>query len=227
MFTHIKTQNITDLSSNTSSDGVRFYTTPYGDNYPSVTTILGATGDKSWLTEWKAALGEKKAEHETNRCSTRGSAVHELVEHYLNNEHSFMRGYAPEHVHLFNQLKLRLKKVNNIRTQEASLFSDELKIAGRVDCIGEYKGKLSIIDFKTSNNNKSKDMIYDYYLQCTAYSLMWYEMTGELIENITIIMAVERGLTSMVFQETIHKYIKPLYERINTFYESQGIQNVC
>ena len=125
-----------------------------------------------------------------------------------------MKSYDPKHVAGFNQIKVRLNKIDNIRAQEVPLYSDSLKVAGRVDCIGEYDGQLAIIDFKTSNNNKDRDMIEDYYLQCTAYSIMWEEMTGEHINNIVIIMSVERGMVPLVFRETTDKYIEPLVKRV-------------
>ena len=39
----------------------RVYTTPDGNKYPSVTTVLGAGSDQSWLQEWKDRVGEKEA----------------------------------------------------------------------------------------------------------------------------------------------------------------------
>jgi genome maintenance exonuclease 1 len=222
MFTHTAPHNLPDLKTKNTPDGRRLYVTPEGNKYPSVTTVLGATSDKTWLEDWRTMLGPKKADKESKRCSDRGTAVHELVEHHLNNVEGFMRGYAPDHIKLFNQLKLRLKKVNNIRTQEAALWSDTLKIAGRVDCVGEFNGQLAIIDFKTSNNPKTEDMIFDYFLQCTAYALMWEERTGERIDHVCILMAVEKGLVSMVFQDSIDKYIEPLVQRITSYHKSRG-----
>lgn len=97
------------------------------------------------------------------------------------------------------------------------MWSDRLRIAGRVDCIAEYDGKLSIIDFKTSNNNKDRGMIEDYFLQTTAYAIMWHELTGEPIEQLVILMTVEKGMVPLKFVETIDKYVKPLVERIREY----------
>ena len=138
-----------------SATGKRFYVTPEDNKYPSITTMLGHK-EKPWLNEWKTMLGPDKAAKETKRCADRGTAIHEMAEKYLDNEEGFTKGYASEYVRGFNQLKMRLNRVNNIRLQEAALYSDTLKLAGRVDCIGEYDGVLSVVDFKTSNNNKDK-----------------------------------------------------------------------
>lgn len=194
--------------------------TPDGNQYPSVTTVLGHQ-EKPWLENWRQMLGPEKADKETQRCAQRGTAIHEFIEKYLNNEQNFLKGAKPEYVAGFNQAKPRLNHINNIRVQEAALYSNTLRLAGRVDCIGEYDGVLSIIDFKTSNNNKDREMIQDYLLQCTGYAIMWHEQTGEPIEDITILMTVERGMFPLVFRDKIDKYVKPLLQRIDEYYKAQ------
>lgn len=215
MFIHVGP--ITPLPHLTDSivNGKRFYKTPSNSKYPSITTILGHE-EKQAIVDWRTSLGPKKAKKETERCSARGTIVHEMVEKYLNNEDVELLSNS-EYYAKFLQIKLPLNKINNIHVQEAALYSDELAVAGRVDCIGEYNGVLSIIDFKTSNNHKTKEMIFDYYLQATAYALMYYELTGVLIEKIVIIMSVEKGFP-LVFEQTIHAYITPLLKRIEKFY---------
>jgi len=220
MFTHIETIEIPELNVEQSATGKRFYITPEGNKYPSITTMLGHK-DKPWLKNWQQMLGDKKAKKEQERCAERGTAVHELIEHYLNNESDFTRGYKSEYVRGFNQLKLRLKNIDNIRRQEVALWSDKLQLAGRVDCIGEYDNVLSIIDFKTSNNNKDKDNIEDYFLQCTAYAIMWHERTGEAIEDIVILMYVEKGMVPLVFKDKIDNWVGPLLKRIDEFNQGQ------
>lgn len=217
MITHIKPSvAIPELKATTTNSG-RTYQIPSGEKYPSITTMLGHK-EKPWLADWQNMLGANKAAKETKRCSDRGTAVHEMVEKFLNNEEDPTKGYSPDHIKGFNQLKFKLKNVDNIRTQEASLYSKQLRIAGRVDCVGEYNGKLSIIDFKTSNGIKDRDMIEDYFLQCTAYAIMWHELTNESITNITVLMCVERGMVPLVFEDTIDKYVEPLLTRIAQYY---------
>lgn len=199
-------------------NGQRWYTAPNGVRYPSVTTILGH-GPKPWLEEWRESMGEEKAAIETARCAARGEAVHLMAENYLNNEVEFTKQHTIENVRLFNQIKLRLNQINNIRVQEIPLFSHTLQLAGRVDVVGEYQNVLSIIDFKTSNTPKYTDMVYDYFLQSTAYSLMYEEMFGVEIPQIVIIIAVERGMAPMVYVKDRYDYIEPLAKRINTFYK--------
>lgn len=195
----------------------RWYTTPEGNEYPSVTTVLGH-GEKPWLENWRNMLGAKKADNETARCAERGTAVHEMAEAYLKNTDNLTKGYKPDHIKLFNQVKFKLNKIDNILAQEVALYSDQLKIAGTVDCIAEYEGTLSVIDFKTSNNNKDVDMVNDYFLQCTAYSIAFMEMYDMMIDDIVIVIAVEKGMMPMVYKRKIDEFIQPLTQRINTFY---------
>jgi genome maintenance exonuclease 1 len=219
-FTHVPKPTLPELKVVTLPNGKRHYTTPEGNKYPSVTTVLGDQ-EKPWLTDWRNSLGHEKADAETKRAGERGDAVHTLAEIYLNNKltSEITKPYKPELVNWFNKVKLNLNKVDNIRIQEAALYSDVLRVAGRVDCIGEYEGVLSIVDFKTSTNSKVKAMVYDYYLQTTAYALMWEEQTGEHIDDIVIIMSVEKGMVPLIFKEKVHKYISPLMKRINKYYE--------
>ena len=216
MFIQKDRPNLPDLKSVTLPSGVRHYTTPDGNEYPSITTVLGHK-EKPWLNEWQKMLGPDKAAKEQKRCADRGTAIHEMVERYLNNEKNFTKEYQQEHVRGFNQLKMRVNHINNIRAQEIALWSDQLGVAGRVDCIGEYNGKLAIIDFKTSNNNKDNEMIEVYWLQTTAYAIMWHELTHESIENLVILMSVEKGMVPLVFEDTIDKYVKPLLDRIGEY----------
>ena len=218
MFIHVGAPDLPELKVNTVN-GIRHYVTPDGNKYPSITTMLGHK-EKPWLKEWQNMLGEDKAAKEAKRCADRGTAIHEQVEKYLNNEENPSSGYDRKLVKGFNQLRPRLNHISNIRAQEIALYSDALKLAGRVDCVGEYDGVLSIIDFKTSNNNKDTEMVQDYYLQCTAYAIMWHERTGEPIEDITIIMSVERGMVPLVFRDKIDKYVKPLLQRTAEYYRA-------
>lgn len=209
-----------EITQNNNLSGTRYYTVAGSSKmYPSITTVLG-DGNKEWLTDWRNALGQKKADKETARCAKRGSAVHALTECYLYNQHfdDFTKGIDRQYIKLFNQIKPFLNRINNIHAIETRLYSPSiLEVAGTVDCIAEYDGVLSVIDFKTSNNNKKTDMIEDYFLQTTAYALMWYELTGEPIEDIVIIMAVEKGIVPLIFKDKIDKYVEPLMTRISEY----------
>jgi len=216
MFNHIEIAELPKIIQKTQPNGKRTYITPDGNEYPSVTTVLG-NKEKPWLKDWRKMLGDKKADKESKRCADRGTAIHELAEKFLNNEEIIKKNYKPEYISGFNKLKLRLKKVDNIRAQEVGLYSDMLKVAGTVDLVADYEGVLSIVDFKTSTNNKTKEMCHDYFKQCTAYALAWHERTGEAIEDIVIVISVERGLVPLVFKEKIENWISPLLKDIASY----------
>ena len=199
-------------------NGLRFYKAP-GGPYPSITTVLGGTADKTWLNDWRSSLGTKKADNETKRCADRGTAVHLIAERYLQNIEDFDSGQTYENKKLFNQIKTHINKINNIMGQEIPLYSEILKLAGRCDVVAEFNGVLSIIDFKTSNNLKDDPKIEDYFLQCTAYSLMIEEMFGIVIDQIVVIITVEKGLNGQVFKRDRSQYIGELIKRARKFHE--------
>lgn len=213
MFKHLNLPNLQELEVKNSATGKRFYKTSEGLWYPSITTVLGIE-EKQWLKNWQSMLGTKKAAKETKRCADRGTAIHKMAELHLDNKSINFNEYKQEYINDFNKLKMRLKAVDNIRGQELPLYSDALKTAGRVDCIGEYNGTLSIIDFKTSTNNKYREWIQDYFLQTTAYAIMWHERTGEPIKNVVILMTVEKGMMPLVFKDKIDNHVAPLIKRI-------------
>lgn len=217
-FVHTPTKFVEIAASQVN--GQRIYNTPAG-GFPSITTVLGAVADKTWLTGWKMSLGESKADAETKRCAERGTNVHLLAEKYLNNDMDYNAGFRLDDQKLFNQIKISLNKINNIHAQEIPMYSELLRLAGRCDCIAEFDGVLSIIDFKTSNGNKDDHKIEDYFLQCTAYSLMYEEMFGITIDQIVVIIAVEKGMMGQVFKRDRSPYIGKLIKKVKQFNEKR------
>jgi len=215
-FTHCQQPNYNEIPAEIKNNQ-RWYTPHEGVQYPSVTTVLGH-GPKPWLKEWRDSMGHEEADIETKRCGVRGEAVHLMAELYLKNEKAPTKDQMGSDIKLFNQIRPILSNIDNVRAQEIPLYSDTLKLAGRVDVVGDYKGMLSVIDFKTSNNTKYPGMVQDYFLQSTAYAIMYFEMFDIPIVDIVIIIAVERGMAPMVYVKKIDDYVEPLLERINTFY---------
>jgi genome maintenance exonuclease 1 len=196
--------------------GMRYYTC--GDNeYPSITSVLGSE-PKPYLEEWKQRKGAKAAAEEATRCADRGTNVHEMCETFLNNE-EITKEYPKEHIKMFNKIKLALYKINNIYIQEAGLYSDVLRIAGRVDCIAEFNGVPSVIDFKTSNYSRTEETCFDYFLQKTFYSLALLEQTDIDIPQIVTIISVERHAAPQVFVRNREDFVRPLVKRINQYYK--------
>lgn len=212
-FKHVGCDIDYDLETETIN-GKRFYKTPEGLLYPSVTTITSQHG-KDKIIEWRKRVGEEEANRISTKASNRGTKVHKICENYLNNEEDYART-NPAHIHktmpdtiaMFKSLQPLLDEhVNNIHALEIPLYSHHLKVAGRVDCIAEYDGKLSIIDFKTSNKLKDESWIKGYFMQCSAYAVMYEERTGIPVSQIVIMIAVESE-HPQVFIKKRNDYIK-------------------
>jgi CRISPR/Cas system-associated exonuclease Cas4 (RecB family) len=203
MFEHIETQ-IDELES-VSENGKRFYQTPDGKKYPSVTTVTSLYTMKA-IMEWRKRVGEEQANKISTQASSRGTQVHAMCEDYLCNRDYITSKVMPNHKEMFRSIQPYLDRINNIRTVEGSLYSDHLRVAGRVDCIGEYDGKLAIIDFKTANRRKDKDKIKNYFMQASAYAVMFEERTGIPVSKLVIIGAVE-GDEPFVYVEDRDNYI--------------------
>ena len=195
-------------------DGHRFYNIN-GTNYPSVTTVLGIRKTEQ-LKEWREKIGEKVANWEMGRAARRGKATHTLVENYLKGETPSTRDVLP--LGLFALLKPYLAQIDNIHCLEQILYSKKLTIAGQVDCIAEYNGKLSVIDFKTANKERNDEWNKNYYIQTAAYAIMYEELFGTPIEQIVIIMASEDG-AGRVFVKNKADYLSHLEEAIKYFYK--------
>lgn len=182
--------------------------------FPSITTVLGSTSDKSYLEDWKNKIGRDYAAKITAVSGGRGTNLHKMCEDYLNNNPLSVK--MPDALEMFYSLKPILNRINNIRAQEACLYSDKLKVAGSVDCIAEFDKTLSVIDFKNSRRIKKQEDILDYFLQTTFYALAYREMTGIPISQIVIIIAVENE-QPQIFIQQIRPYIKNLVERRKRF----------
>lgn len=195
-------------------DGKRFYSTPSG-TFPSVTTVTGFE-KQQFFAEWR-----KKNPEESIRVTSRGTKFHSLIEKYLRNEPIDLEEVPPGNRALFILLKPELDKIDNILALETPLWSKTVGLAGRTDCIAEYDGKLSIIDFKASSKEKRKQDIDNYFTQATAYSLMFQERTGIRIDNFAILIACEDGL-KQVFQGKPICYVKELHKTIKKYRKVNG-----
>lgn len=207
-FTHLEKKNFCDLKE-VMKDGKRFYSTPDGD-YPSVTTVVGFK-KQQFFAEWRS-----KNPEESIRVTSRGTKFHSLIEKYLNNEEINLDEIHSGQKSLFLLLKPELDKIDNIQALETPLWSKTLGLAGRTDCIADYDGKLSIIDFKASTKEKRKQDIDNYFTQATAYALMYQERTGIIIKNFAILISCEDGLTQ-VFQNNPINYVKNLKNIIQEY----------
>ena len=197
----------------TSDTGSRVYATPTGQKYPSVTTVLAEKG-KQGIMEWRNKVGVEQANAIARKAAGRGTSIHTAVERYLNNENPWSRGKTinPLHYELFHVIEPLLKMIDNIHCQETRMFSHHLRMAGTVDCIAEFNGRLSVIDFKTSNKPKRPEWITSYFMQCAAYAIMYEEITFIPITQLVVLVAVEEDCTVQVFKQHRDNWTKPLLQ---------------
>jgi len=219
MFNHVNV-NIPEIQTETINGG-RYYVTPTGDKYPSITTVLSILSKKA-IMEWRKRVGAEEANKISTQAARRGTNVHQMCEDYLNNKPHINHKTMPVDKEMFSTLQPILDKyINNIHTQEATLFSDYLGVAGRVDSIAEFDGRLSVIDFKTSRKTKKKEWISNYFQQASAYCVMYEERTGTPIDQIVILIAVDDE-EPQVFIEKRDNYIKDCMNTIALYKEQQN-----
>ena len=216
MFEH-KKLSFQELDTETIKGG-RYYITPNGA-YPSITTVLGVLS-KQGIAEWRARVGEVEANRISTQAARRGTNVHQMCEDYVNNELDISK-FLPHEKAMFNSIKRVLdESLGLVYAQECPLYSDYLGIAGRVDCVAEYNGRLSIIDYKTAGKLKKKEWIGSYFQQASAYCVMFEERTGIPVDQIVIVIAVESESEPQVFVEKRDNYIGECIKTIAKYKES-------
>ena len=191
VFTHLPNQGLPEIKQ-INIDGKRHYETPHG-TFISITTLLSSLTPKEIL-DWRESVGEDVANYVMRVAGTRGTKLHNIVESYLSNEPQ--NDLVGEHgilaAGLFNLMRPALDKIDKIRAIEQTLYSKNLSVAGRTDCIADFDGHLSTIDFKTTSKIRDETN-ENYLLQATFYATAWEEQTGERIKQIVIITGAENG----------------------------------
>jgi len=191
------------LERQTAPDGTRVYSTPSGRAYPSVTTVTGLL-KKEVLMEWRKRVGDEEANKISARAAGRGTRIHKLCEDFLRGDTVKPNFIDKE---MWDSIVPEFEHIDNIHALESKLYSDHLQVAGTVDCIAEYKGKLAVIDFKTSTRIKLREDIGDYFMQCAAYAVAFEEMTGIPVPRLIVIMGVDDD-KPLIFKEKRNTWIE-------------------
>jgi genome maintenance exonuclease 1 len=207
--------------STTNEDGSRVYVNASGVAYPSATTVLGVLS-RDGIAAWRKRVGEEEANKISSKASTRGTKIHTLTESYLKNE-DLEEAYTTTKaslldVEMFKKFKPVLDPIGDIHCQELALYSDHLRMAGRVDCIADYNRLRAVIDFKTSSKPKKKEHISSYFMQTAAYAIMYEERTGIPVPWLVVLIAVE-GDEPQVFIEKRDNWTKELL-RTRDYFEN-------
>ena len=122
-----------------------------------------------------------------------GTLAHKVVEKYVNAwmesgvkppdiRTGFKEGADPRAIAAARSAE-KLFRNNNIEpiATEMVVGSEKIGVAGTLDFICMFNGKLCMMDFKTSNQMNDK-----YALQCAAYVACFEEMTGHKIQAVKI-----------------------------------------
>jgi genome maintenance exonuclease 1 len=200
-------------------DEGHYYQTPSGIIYPSITTMLQKTQTQEKqqsLQNWREQ--EIAADYITQQAAFVGSETHKLIENYLNDEEISEKFRLLSEAHFKNLLPF-VNKINDIHGIELRLYSDKMKLAGTSDCIANYDGKLSIIDYKTKRSNQREEWLTDHFIQATSYGVMFKELTGKNVEQIVILVSSEKN-TRMEFMKNPDDYLDLLEKRIEQFYST-------
>lgn len=221
-FKHINKEPVICELERVEYNGKRYYVTPNGTKLPSVTTFLSHFKGDS-IAKWRRKVGEEEANKISARASRRGTKFHSLMESYISNQKGFLNeDVMPDMKQAFYDMQPIIDKIDNVHYLETMLYSEAIGLAGQVDCIAEYDGVLSVIDFKTSLKSKKEEWILNYFEQCTAYSLMYEDMTGIQARQIVVLISVDHE-PPQVFVKRRTDYVKSLYDKIVQFREEMEL----
>ncbi len=208
---------------------VRYYAIDGAVRYPSVTSIISFVSREKFAS-WRARVGNEVANKKTKHATTRGTRLHLVLEHYINNEDytALDEWQYPLIQWMFKAAKPHLdSRINNIQLQEVPMSSHRLCLAGTVDLICEVDGELAIVDFKTSEKEKPEAWLEDYFVQLSAYWAMFSEKTGEVPKKLVVFLVGENGDVQIVERRNMIDYLKTLRDYASKFvqYRDAGIRN--
>jgi len=193
-------------------DGTRYYVTPQGNRYQSVTTLTGKLNAKE-IQEWRQRVGEEKANKISTRAATRGTSMHKMVENYLHNRPlNLQEENNPLNKEMFVKIMPLVDRLDNIKIIEGAMYSDELELAGTTDCVAEYNGDLAVIDFKTSTRMKKKENVKNYWMQGAAYGKMYHEHYGVAPKSVILMISVETAGFAQIMIEPYEKCLEMLLD---------------
>jgi|TARA_R100000455_G_C6270593_1_gene126479 genome maintenance exonuclease 1 len=188
--------------------------------YPSVTSIT-AQKNKEAIKQWRKRVGEAKANAITTKAARRGTKAHILIEQYISGLE--VEQSMPTEFELYKKFhETANESIDNIRSIEGQMYSDYLRVAGTVDLVAEYNGKLSVIDWKTSLKPKKEEWIHSYYMQAAAYAVMFEENTKLPISQLVVIIGCESGelqIFTAKRDDWIHKFIelREIYDNLHNY----------
>ena len=224
MFHHVERSYSLPKLIRENYEGRRMYKTDGGVRFPSVTTVLGHKS-KPAIKAWRKRVGAEKANRISKQASVRGTKIHSVCEDYVNNKELTFDKLSFVEVDMFNSMKPIIDRIDNVHCVEEFLYSEHLRLAGQCDCIAEFDGRLSIIDFKTSSKPKKEQYIQNYFAQCSAYAIMFEERTGIPIDKTVVIIGVQDDEPQLFVQKR-DDYVNYLLE-CRDLYESEVLTSAA
>lgn len=216
MFNHIPLPPREPLVEDLSAG--RVYTFDESRRYPSITTVLSATADKSGIDAWRARTGEEAANEISRKATKHGTEIHLLMENFLNGNQIPEASFKSKQV--FKLLSSIIsKRVTNVYGIEYPLYSDSLKGAGRTDLICNFSSDDVILDWKTSKEAgpKRQEWILDYKLQTCFYARCVNENFDLKITKGVLVFCNAFGITIDRFN--VAEYNSILEDRFKAYYE--------
>ena len=214
-----------ELTMGYNEQGKRYYETPTGNRYPSVTTVL-STMNQEGIAAWRAKVGNDVANKISTQASGRGTKVHQIAEDYLLNKDNYLEGHMPANVETFKQIQTYLDQhCDEVYGNEIALYSDRLKTAGRCDLVARIHGIRTVGDFKTAKKHKKEEWIQNYFFQCTAYAIMLYERYGIWCPQICLMIATDEDGLQPIIKKTV-TYAEDVYKFFEKYHETAMLTNV-
>ena len=208
-------------------EGSRKYALPDGQRVSSVTTILEATKSeesKQALNNWRKRVGAQQAQQITTEAASRGTRMHKWLENYVCDDNMGEPGsnpYSQQSHKMASGIveKFLTPNVTEIYGTEISLYYPGL-YAGTTDCVANWQGEVSILDFKQTNKPKKTEWVTDYFLQLCAYALAHNEVYGTNISQGVILMcSQEYELQHWVIAGAEYEaYTQKWIQRVDDFY---------
>lgn len=216
--------------------------------YPSVTSVLGETSDKTGLDAWRNRVGHEKADRIGKDATDRGTVMHRLCEIYLNLpgslkpadrlEETLSLARLDDEIDQFdNRAKIvggmlfynyiksgSFDEIKQVIAQEKFLWtSRDGGFAGTLDNLSILTSdETAIVDFKTARKPKEEKWIEDYKHQVSAYAVAVWDRLRIKVNTCRIWISNEQSISPQHFRMSsseMRDYYYSFRERLAEFYK--------
>ena len=192
-----------------------------GKRYPRLSDVLAS--DSIGLRKWKEKIGYEEAERIAGETSEWGTKVHLVTALSDLKKYKKMETLIYEDEFLLSPLLAWQRYVNDYIVKwiaiEKIVWSDKLRVAGRVDRVGVIKGDwdYSILDLKTGS-------LYDEIgIRLAGYLTMWNERSRKKAKRYLVIQFPRLNLGEIHTKEYTHqKYERKFVEACEVYHKMYG-----